>query len=270
MGSNERKRQDKLARKAAKRKKHAVELRRATGSSLTSMSEKRQMQLAAASPVHECLVPLELFEQGIGHVIVSRRLSNGDLAASVFLLDVHCLGVKDAFFTIGQMAEYRSLVSRVSQHERLHAIDSACARKLVEGAEAYARDLGFSPHPDYYPSAVIFGDIVSGACATEFVFGKDGKPFYVAGPYDTPAKSKCIVETLTRRCGEGNFEFMVMLGEPADLEPLDEEYPGDDEDFEEDENLAEGDEDRVAEEPEDTSRGWISRLSPFRRPGPPG
>lgn len=269
MASNERKRQEKLARKAAKRKKHAVEVRRAAEGSLTSMSGKRLMQLAATSPVHECLAPVELFERGIGTVVVSRRLPNDDLVTSVFLLDVHCLGVKNAFFTIGSTVDYRNLVHRVSEREQIQPIDPACARKLVEGAEAYARDLGFSPHPDYFSSAVIFGDIDAGECETEYVFGKDGKPFYVSGPYDTPAKVKRIVDTLTRRCGVGNFDYMALVGEPDDLQALGEGFEEDDEAFGEDEDAGEEAEGLVEEEPKSDSGGWLTRFSPFYRHGPP-
>jgi hypothetical protein len=269
MASNERKRQEKLARRAAKRKKHAVEVRRAAEGSLTLMSGKRQMQLAAASPVQECLAPVDLFERGIGTVIVSRQLPNDDLATSVFLLDVHCLGVKNAFFTIGSTVDYRKLVNRVAEREQLQAIDPACARKLVEGAEAYARDLGFSPHPDYFPSAVIFGDIDKRACVTEYVFGKDGKPFYVSSPYDSPAKSKRIVETLTRRCGVGNFGYMLMVGEPDDLQALGEAFEEDDEAFEEAEDGGEEAEGHAQGEPKSGSGGWLTRFSPFHRHGSP-
>jgi hypothetical protein len=226
------------------------------------MSEKRQIQVAAASPVHECLVPIDLFVRGIGNILVSRWLPNGDLVTSAFLLDVHCLGVKNAFFKVCSTADYRTLVSGVSRHGPLQAIDPACARKLVEGAEAYARDLGFGPHPDYFPSAVIFGDIDKSECATAYEFGKDGQPFYVAGPYDTPAKSKRIVETLTRRCGAGNFHYMVMLGEPEDLQALSDD-DWEDEEFEETVDPA-------VEEPNPEPGGWLTRFSPFHRPGPSG
>ena len=44
---------------------------------------------------HEALWPKDLFEQGIGWVIVARFKSAGQrVEAGVFLLDVYCLGVK--------------------------------------------------------------------------------------------------------------------------------------------------------------------------------
>ena len=42
----------------------------------------------------------------------------------------------------------------------------------------------------------------------EFEFGKDGKPFYIAGPFDNSRK---ILETLSNSVGEGNFEFVSTI-----------------------------------------------------------
>ncbi|MFQ5825644.1 MAG: hypothetical protein ACE5JB_16520, partial [bacterium] len=85
-----------------------------------------------------------------------------------------------------------------------------------EGAVAYAKDLGFSPHPDYRIANKILGDIDPDVCPMSFEFGKDGKPFFIAGPYDTPKKCKMIMDTLTKRCGQDGFHYMV----PADNELL--------------------------------------------------
>jgi hypothetical protein len=40
-------------------------------------------------------------------------------------------------------------------------------------------------------------------------FGKDGKPFYVSGPYDTPARVRTIGQTLEKSRGTGNWDYMV-------------------------------------------------------------
>ncbi len=48
------------------------------------------------------------------------------------------------------------------------------------------------------------------------LFGKDGKPFYVSGPYDDERKISFVINTLTRTCGEGNFDYLVGFGEKPD------------------------------------------------------
>jgi len=237
MASSERKRQEKLAKKAAKRKQHHEALRRSAAESVQSQSLTGQLALAERAPVHECLVSEELFERGIGSVVLSRALPNGNIVVSVFLLDVWCLGVKNALVKVGSRYEYDSLIEGISARETLTPFEAPCARKLVEAAEAYAADLGFTPHPDYLIARRIFGDIDASACPTEFQFGKDGMPFYASGPYETLARSRRIVEQLLQRCGPEGFHYMVGLDSPPDegewfggrvidSEELEEEEPG--------------------------------------------
>jgi len=218
VATNERKRQAKLVRKAAQRKQHVQSLKSSAGPSLTALSPAKQMPRAVEAPVYECFIPAELFEVGIGNAIFSRKLPGGDIGVSVFLLDVYCLGVKNAFFKVLPEHEYRILLQSISRHATLVSTDPACLRKLVEEAEAYAADLGFRPHPDYLVSRLIFGEIDKAACSMAFEFGKAGKPLYVSGPNDTPAKSRKIIDTLTKRCGVGGAHYLVALDGPPELE----------------------------------------------------
>jgi hypothetical protein len=109
------------------------------------------------------------------------------------------------------------------------------ARKLVEGAEAYARELGFGPHPDYQLAKRIFADIDATACPTSFSFGKDGKPFFIVGPNDSPKKVKKILDTLTKCCGPDGFRYLVGVGEAEEFAVEDSELE-DEESFEEEED----------------------------------
>ena len=49
------------------------------------------------------------------------------------------------------------------------------------------------------------------------VFGKDGKPFYVAGPYDDERKSASVLSRLKRTIGDGNYDFIAGLYNSPDL-----------------------------------------------------
>jgi hypothetical protein len=44
------------------------------------------------------------------------------------------------------------------------------------------------------------------AGASPIRFGRDGKPFYVSGPYDKPG---AVVDTLEATVGAGNYHYMV-------------------------------------------------------------
>ncbi len=97
--------------------------------------------------------------------------------------------------------------------------EPACVKKLVEDCIVFARNIGFDPHRDYKYGAKIFGDVDPDDCSETFTFGKDGKPLYFAGPFDTPQKADKIFKTLTKTCGEGNFDFVMPISED-DLEFL--------------------------------------------------
>jgi len=222
MATDPRKRQKQLARKAAKRKA-AVASRKHTEGYAGAVSGARHMSVAVQAPLHECLMGRELFETGMGTVIVSRAMPSGRIGAAFFLLDVFCLGVKNAYFVAELRAEYHLRLEHVAYHERLTPIAPDYARKLVEGAEAYARDLGFPPHPEYQLARQIFADIDATTCRTQFTFGKDGKPFYVVGPHDTPQRMRRIVETLTQRCGPDGFHYLVLAGDVPEFEDEDDD-----------------------------------------------
>jgi hypothetical protein len=208
--------QQKRAKKAAKRKALAVG-KKTQGMPRGLVSGARSIALATTSPIHECLIPQELFEGGMGTVVVSRALPDGQIGASFFLLDVFCLGVKNAYFLAMPREEYSYRLETLRFNETLIPIEPSYARKVVEETEAYARDLGFSPHPDYQVAKKIFADIDAMACTTRFPFGKDGKPFFIAGPNDTPKRVQKILDTLTKRCGPDGFHYMVGVGGARDF-----------------------------------------------------
>jgi tetratricopeptide (TPR) repeat protein len=103
-------------------------------------------------------------------------------------------------------AEYLQQIKQASSYESIHP---CCLRKLVEGAVAYARDLGFAPHSDYAVAAQLFGNIDAAACPVTYTYGKDGKPFYIRGPNDPPARYRKILETLNRKLGPGNYDYLI-------------------------------------------------------------
>ena len=144
----------------------------------------------ANCPIHECLVPQGLFEEGIGNLVFSRRLPDGRIALGMFLLDVFCLGVKNAFGVTLSRTKYEERIHNWRGPETFEPMPPACLRKLVEGGVAYARELGFNPHPDYAVASQIFGDVDASACSTEFTYGQEGKPFYCSGPNETAAQAR--------------------------------------------------------------------------------
>lgn len=151
---------------------------------------------------------------GLAGVVVARRHRPRRVSVCGYLVDVYCLGVKNALGP--DMMNDRDLPGFVGRFFR--AFEEAgepaeapleLARHLVWGAVDYARDLGFSPHPDFQPAS---GHLGTWQETSDITFGRDGVPFYVSGPYDNPVS---VTRTLTQSVGEGNFHYIAAIGAAA-------------------------------------------------------
>jgi hypothetical protein len=161
----------------------------------------------------------------MSNVLVSRSLASGNVAFAMFLLDVYCLGVKDVIFDVVSRTRYDWKVygKFFGEYEPVN-LEPAAALKLLEGAIEYARQLGLPPHRDYPKAVRIFGEIDPVSCNQEFTYGKDGKPFFIAGPYDRMAWCRRIIDLLTARCGPDGFHYLIpspeamaMVGDDVEL-----------------------------------------------------
>jgi len=190
MAKDSRKRQKKLERRKAKAKAKKKALARQGPRGTAARLEE-----AAAAPILHCYTTDALWDEGISSVLISRKLKSGHVAFAVFLLDVYCLGVKDVMLGVVPRSRYDWQVhGKLSEEYRLVKLKPEAARKLVEGAVGYARGFGLQPHPDYRKASV---------------YGKDGKPYFVAGPYDSPWRCKQIIRTLTDHCGPDGFYYTI-------------------------------------------------------------
>ena len=215
MAKSKKQKQKKLA---AKRGKKVIKKKRALAQAGPA-SLMKGFSDAGRFPVHESLVSTELFDGNVGMctAILSRKLPAGHIAAGVFMIDLYCLGVKNADARIFTTYEYREYIALLEQRHNFREIEAPCLVKLVQSSVDYARDLGLLPHNDYRKAHKIFGDIDAATCATEYTFGKDGKPFYIAGPYDSPLRIKQIVDQLTKRLGPDGFEVVIPMGNVDDF-----------------------------------------------------
>lgn len=144
---------------------------------------------------------------GLVGVLVARRHNYDRVSVCGYLVDAYCLGVKNALgplvMTDVELSSYRSsYFDGFGSSWRDAPIELAA--DLVFGGVEYARGLGFEPHPDLAPAAGHLGPWEGPAAIT---FGRDGKPFYISGPYDDPRK---VMKTLRKNVGSSDaYDFMV-------------------------------------------------------------
>lgn len=198
--------------KSKKRTKHGVAVRPAGPRGLA--------QSAALWPLHECLITGNWRDtmQLMQIVVARRNPANGVVVAAIYLIDLGCLGIKDAtLLRFTSTAEYRyTLEGSVMLIQLFEPAPLDLAAKILHEAAAYGRSLGFIPRGDYTDSLPLLQGARPENVAEQIPLGVDGKPFYVSGPDDHPGK---ILRQLEKAVGPGNFDYTIMLA-PGVAPPL--------------------------------------------------
>lgn len=160
-------------------------------------------------PIHECLVNNEWKEQGVAHVVVARKHVNGNITMCLYLVDTFCLGIKNTqyYFNIPE-TEYREMKESMD-HIEFEPISYPMAHNIVFAGLEYAEEYGFKPHKDFTSTTrFMLEEDTDDIELIDIECGKDGKPFYISGPYEDEAKIRQILAQLERTAGPGNYDFI--------------------------------------------------------------
>jgi hypothetical protein len=221
----------KQQKKAAKHK--AKRARRRSSLFLrTSLDPTVRLRGVSKLPVAQAFCVTELWTAGIGYLAIARQETESGLIYGVFLVDVFCLGVKDALWSAGSAGEFKEMLAKLEERQTFVPVTPACLAKIVTGAVEFAASLGFSPHPDYRHVARLLDGIDPGACPEEFTYGRDGKPFYIQGQYESPAQAEAIARRVA--AAGGHYVTVINPPDPDDLDRLEDEWDDFDTDDEDD------------------------------------
>jgi hypothetical protein len=221
MARDSRKHQKSVERKKAKRKAKQSQLRQAAPPNLST-----SLRRAASWPLYEVLLSEAwTAPDGLAQIIVARTSFTGQIAAAAFLVDLMCLGVKSALVHVfDSYDDYEWNLRRgATTSDSMRFAELDLVAKIIQTGLDYARQLGFHPDPDYQHAKLLLSDANPAASPIHVpVGGPEGKPLFIAGPYDDVPQ---IIRTLTRAVGPDGFH--VILPVPEDeldqLELLDED-----------------------------------------------
>lgn len=182
------------------------------------------IQRASEWPLLEVLLARKWDEpMGLAGILIARYSPQAQVAGASFLVDLACLGVKSAavrlFKTQHDYAE--EMRSTITSRQPMMAADINLAAKIIFTGFDYAQSLGFSPDPTYYQARVLLGNANPELSTVPVsVGGPDGKPYFIAGPYDDVAQ---VMNKLTRAVGPDGFHYLAPLGPGGTLILDDEE-----------------------------------------------
>lgn len=148
-----------------------------------------------------CFGGSEIAQTGLATIVVARRIGDDNYIAANYLVDVWCLGVKDADFkknlthsmlealVHGAIREQGSIVSYSYED----------TRSLILGSVAFAAQFGLAPHADWVRAKTLIEP--DRAFVDKLTFGIKGKPHYVQGPYDDQRKQFEVISKIQRSGG---------------------------------------------------------------------
>jgi hypothetical protein len=188
-----------------------------------------RLQGVAQWPVVAAFAGKDLWKNGISYLLIARQEPQGALVFAVFLVDVFCLGVKNAFWRAGTAEDFEELLEQTQRAQSMRPIGAECLAKVVKGAVEYAESLGFEPHPDYRHASLLLDGIDPSACPNQFTYGKDGRPFYIQGPHESHAQVVAIMARIKDAGGHyfvraDGFERLAIVDDEFDeIESVDED-----------------------------------------------
>lgn len=210
--------QKKKQLKALKKRKETKSEKKQTRVLAASSSVLYHIRRAREYPIEGCWAQKNWQKDNEGDsdiavVVIARRQPNGNIVFGSYLVDRYCLGLKSTFCNAdippGEFhREYLPDLFRATDEPI--GISPALAHEIVYGGIEYAAKFGFKPERDFRDSQYVLDPPDAHPRSGGVEFGRNGKPFFIAGPYDN---ADAIVRQLMRTAGEGNFEYLIMLGE---------------------------------------------------------
>ncbi len=164
--------------------------------------------------IGKCFINHDWLDTGFAMITVSRWHINGNITHASFMVDLYCLGVKEAFWIFNEdPRDFDSFIEKVrsdGEYSRRFVIaDYQLVHNIIYGAVEFAGEFGFRPHKSFEIAKYILEEDDEHVPLIEIEFGFKGKPLYIWGP-DIPAAEQNRVRVhLDKTIGRDNFYFIA-------------------------------------------------------------
>jgi hypothetical protein len=176
-------------------------------------------QKARTLPIYECRINDDWEETSLGNLIVARKHTNGNITAGMYLVDLKCLGIKNATFWFNIYEnEYLEILDKASQSMELIKISYTLAHNIVYSGIEFAEEYGFKPHKDFNVAQFILDEDTEDIELIDVECGINGKPAYIRGPLDTDTKAAQVIAQLEKVAGPGNYTLIENLEDWDELD----------------------------------------------------
>ncbi len=159
----------------------------------TSFSSQAIISRARTFPLYECWISDNWnkadLEPGLVEVIVARQQPDGNICFGSYLIDKLCLGLKSTFARSNfSLTRYHNEVpGEIFRELKGVKCPAELAHQMIYASIEYAAQFGFTPEKDFALSQYVLAPRGELEEPYQITFGKDGKPFFIAGPYDNAA-----------------------------------------------------------------------------------
>ncbi len=182
--------------------------------SFDSFTPQSIIRRARTFPIFECLISSnwQSSDTDLIQVLIARQQPDGAICFGSYLIDRLCLGVKN---TLAKADQSLSIYENKIRATTFHAgspekCSPELAHQMIYGSIEYAAKFGFSPEKDFDLSQYLLAPRGELAQPYNLTFGKNGKPLFIAGPFDDAEE---IIKQLEKTAGPGNYDYVMPMGE---------------------------------------------------------
>ncbi len=158
-------------------------------------------------PIHKCLIVDGYKTNSLTICLIVRAQPGGKFTFANILVDRLCLGVKSCMANCNFTApEIEEIIDKIKGKQEIQEVTPAYFHNLIYAAVDYAAELGFKTPDDFYISEYVLDPDLIDDGIDDIEMGRDGKPFYIQGPYDDASRIK---NTLNRSVGPKGYDYIV-------------------------------------------------------------